>query len=127
MNRKIAIPLTILLISVGLRDAFTILQFYSNQTSIIERFCINKDVPEVRCNGKCYLSKQLEENDSEQDEDLPLERIFSHFELKVLSTENSFHRFLINELERKEEYAFKNLFYPSDYSSSIFHPPESLS
>lgn len=33
--------------------------FYINQTSIIEDHCINKDLPELNCNGHCYLKDQL--------------------------------------------------------------------
>lgn len=27
---------------------------------IIETYCVNKDKPELQCNGKCHLSKQLQ-------------------------------------------------------------------
>jgi len=30
-----------------------------NLTEVIEKYCINKDKPELNCDGKCYLSEKL--------------------------------------------------------------------
>lgn len=46
-----------------------------NKDYVAETLCENKDKPELECNGKCYLSKQLKKVDnetkSEQDQQLP--------------------------------------------------------
>ncbi|GHC48191.1 hypothetical protein SAMN05421855_101252 [Ulvibacter litoralis] len=47
-----------------------ILYYELNIDYIIETYCVNTDKPELQCNGKCHLSKQLqlvsqETNDSE--------------------------------------------------------------
>ena len=31
---------------------------------IVETYCVNKDKPELQCNGKCHLAKQLQLNDN---------------------------------------------------------------
>lgn len=31
-----------------------------NVVFITKKFCINKDKPELQCNGKCHLAKQLQ-------------------------------------------------------------------
>ena len=36
-----------------------------NQTYLIEKYCINKDQPELKCNGNCYLAKQLKKYESD--------------------------------------------------------------
>lgn len=36
-----------------------IVDFYVNQDTIIAKKCINKDKPELHCDGKCYLKKEL--------------------------------------------------------------------
>jgi hypothetical protein len=43
--------------------SYTALQFdyLLNQSEITELFCINKDKPEMQCNGKCHLKKQFDE------------------------------------------------------------------
>lgn len=33
-----------------------------NQTYVANNLCINKNNPQLRCDGKCYLSKQIENN-----------------------------------------------------------------
>ena len=39
--------------------------FKLNQTSIIEKLCINKENPEMKCDGKCYLKTQLKKTNKE--------------------------------------------------------------
>ena len=39
-----------------------------NQNFIIENLCINRDKPELECNGKCHLQKQLKSVDDEKNE-----------------------------------------------------------
>lgn len=41
-----------------------------NKLEIIQKFCINKEVTEFKCDGKCYLKSQLEKADTEK-EDIP--------------------------------------------------------
>ncbi len=36
-----------------------------NKADITARYCENKNRPELHCNGKCYLAKQLKKADSE--------------------------------------------------------------
>jgi hypothetical protein len=36
--------------------------------SFIENYCINTDKPELNCDGKCYLSKLLEKDSTENDD-----------------------------------------------------------
>jgi len=52
----------ILLFAFFLRPAtkISIISYYSlNTNSIVQKYCINKAKPELKCNGKCYLKKQL--------------------------------------------------------------------
>ncbi|MCB0402744.1 MAG: hypothetical protein KDD41_11710, partial [Flavobacteriales bacterium] len=41
-----------------------------NQSAIAEAFCVNKEKPQLQCNGKCHLAKQLEQV-TENDQDVP--------------------------------------------------------
>ena len=42
--------------------------FQINQTEIIELFCINKEKPELACDGKCYLKQKLIESEKHTNE-----------------------------------------------------------
>jgi hypothetical protein len=44
---------------------FVQVHFYANQKEIVAIECENKDRPEMNCNGKCFLSKQLAKIDAE--------------------------------------------------------------
>lgn len=32
-----------------------------NKQEIVDKFCVNKAMPEMQCDGKCYLAQQLQE------------------------------------------------------------------
>lgn len=60
MKKTIAI---VLLIALAFRPSYYVSQlvYYGlNINYIIEKYCVNKDKPELHCNGKCHLAKQLE-------------------------------------------------------------------
>ncbi len=48
-----------LIFGLGVKS-FVVFEWKMNQEEITEKYCINKDKPMMNCNGKCYLSKQLE-------------------------------------------------------------------
>ncbi len=43
--------------------------FYLNQKTLAKTFCENKDKPEMKCNGKCYLAKKLKQIAQEEQEE----------------------------------------------------------
>jgi len=47
--------------------------FFANRKAITKEHCINKDKPELKCDGKCFLNKQLKENNQHQEEEAPLQ------------------------------------------------------
>ncbi|AUP79482.1 hypothetical protein [Flavivirga eckloniae] len=62
----------ILLFSLVLRPAYNIgyvAYFQLNIDYIIETYCVNKEKPELQCNGKCHLASQLTVNPIENTED----------------------------------------------------------
>ncbi|MGY0392828.1 hypothetical protein ACW5R3_09765 [Bizionia sp. KMM 8389] len=66
-----------------------------NVESIIQKYCVNKDKPELQCNGKCHLAKQLQIDEKSSDNsdynDLAVLEgffpIFNHIEFFEFSTE----------------------------------------
>ncbi len=60
---------TLLMMQV-LSASFIVLNHSVNQSYIIENFCENKEKPELKCNGKCHLNKQIKE-DTEKKSDVP--------------------------------------------------------
>lgn len=60
MRQGIAIFFAFLMLSVSCRELIQYAAFKFNQEYISDVFCINKDKPEMKCDGKCYLKKTLD-------------------------------------------------------------------
>lgn len=45
----------------------TMIDFAVHQKKIVKGFCENKDKPELKCGGKCYLTKKLKAQNSNKD------------------------------------------------------------
>ena len=45
-----------------LAPVLTVFEYFINYDYIVEVLCINKDKPELECDGKCYLKEQLSES-----------------------------------------------------------------
>lgn len=91
-----------------------------DQTIFIELFCVNKDKPEMHCNGSCMLSKLDDQHHHNSDKpELP---DLGHFQLfyciqridyrlhKLKPTKISFSIYCVD-------------FYDSQYQDEIFRPP----
>ena len=53
--------------------------FQLNLDYIVDTYCVNKDVPELKCNGKCHLAKQLSVASNTTDETAVLNTISEAF------------------------------------------------
>jgi uncharacterized protein YlzI (FlbEa/FlbD family) len=60
--------LLLLLTSKLFYSFFWQVNFYINQQEITRLECENKDKPLMKCNGKCYLAKQLQKAEDELNE-----------------------------------------------------------
>jgi hypothetical protein len=54
---KIAVICTLLFMLV--KPFWPVVDYMLNYDYIVENLCENRDKPQLKCNGKCYLSKQL--------------------------------------------------------------------
>ncbi len=103
-----------------------VVEYVVNYDYIVNVLCVNKDKPEMKCNGKCHLSKELAK-EAGADEKNP-------FNSKTTKTE--IPQFIISE--NINEYSFaseselvsiKNIGYKPNLNSSLFtskilHPPQ---
>ena len=125
MRRGIAIFFTLIMLSISFKEMVQFVAFKLNQDSISALFCINKDKPEMKCDGKCYLKKSLlaAEKENKQSKPVPPPDEKS----MVVYFESLFHLSNTATAQRSNP-----LF---DYAESISfmlhqdipHPPEGLS
>ncbi len=88
---------------------------------IQEVLCINKEKPELKCGGKCYLMQQLYPELPDETQNYPKVEItkIEYVDLRRL------HNFDLTELNpdyRLDNYPVHSLKYPS-INHGVFHPP----
>jgi|TARA_R100000789_G_scaffold82183_1_gene77502 hypothetical protein len=66
-HHSIVVSLFVLLISFNSIKSGIMISFYMVDTkNFVELFCVNKEKPELECNGKCELSKLAESDTSKE-------------------------------------------------------------
>ncbi len=117
----------IFLLAVGfllqiMSSSLILLNYELNTAYIIENFCVNTDKPELKCNGKCHLSKQIQE-DSEKKSETPASP--SEVITLILAVEE-IPLFAFNFWDQSP-CTFNGLYIEGVYSNhlhTIFHPPQ---
>ena len=59
MTRFLAFFLTALMLLQTLGQEVLVVDYQLNKAKITAQFCVNKARPQLHCNGKCHLAKQL--------------------------------------------------------------------
>lgn len=122
MLRSIGILFSvILLMTVTTQNGLNLVIYELAKPVIIENYCVNKEKPEMRCNGKCHLTTMLdaEENQNEDPVDLPTPEFkfqFSFF-LGPLNT------LLPKPMGKACQYAEQKAVQSMEINTDIFHPP----
>ena len=124
-----SILLISILLSKVIYSMYWQVNFRLNQAEITALECENKNRPELKCNGKCYLAKQLQKADDElaakkdkQQHSFPsLKIIESTCFLSEGTFEIKFTHVLL-EKSPKTFVMYSNK-YRFDYHQQLFHPP----
>ncbi len=111
--------LSILILSNILRVTAIYSWYALDMDSFVEQLCENKDKPQLKCNGKCYLSKMMAES-SKKESPSPL---LTEWEPQFFYDAS---RIVLPELApvTMQRNNFYYLFQVSDTDlASVFHPP----
>lgn len=95
-----------------------------NKEFIATTLCINKDKPELECDGRCYLEDQLNKQD-EQEEKLP-SQLNEKYEISFLVTNDALGLVIIGKLPELEQFLPYLTPTHSDPLFGIFHPPKTV-
>ena len=93
-----------------------------NTDYIIENFCENTDKPEMQCNGKCHLAKQIEADTEQKSESPAAPTEIAPFAMMI----NDIPTFQFDVWQAADN-AASSRYLEGDYSDhiySIFHPPQ---
>lgn len=100
-----------------------------NKEYAAQQLCENKDVPMLNCNGKCYLSKQLEKAESalkDIENNHKNNRPVLSENIKIAQNfEFQFHIEIESELAEKSSFQNLTHFHKNLFIKSIDHPPQS--
>ena len=118
---KIVISIFLLMV-LALRTAMPILDYAVNYDYISTQLCENRARPELRCNGKCYVKKEIlkfSENQNAKESKVQIKSI----DVFVVCVVSEFFADL--SVEKKVENNFQNCFNLKikPFDESIFHPP----
>lgn len=104
------------------------LYFICNQGAVAEAHCVNKDRPEVKCDGRCHLKKYLTQDSLEEEEkQAPENRLWQNPEELPLQFCESIEvlklDFYILCNTGNKEYAVEAFYKDHAYQAPVFHPP----
>ena len=123
----------IILLAMVLKPILPVLDYIVNYDYISKVLCENKAKPELKCNGKCHLMKELAKaSDSEASGEKPInsdkkDNSKQGIELLFCNevSEINFRQiYFYNKTSIEDSYA--NLYFHS-VSCSVFHPPTFIS
>lgn len=92
--------------------------FQLNIEYLIDTYCVNKDKPELACNGKCHLSQKLTNATNENaSKSSSINNIVECF-FPVFNPNQNEHIYSFLE---EVNYSNNKIFYPSSRYSYLFH------
>lgn len=107
-----------------MKPILPVLEYVFNYDYIVKELCENKAKPEMKCNGKCHLMKELAKA-AEKDSPVSSDKKSSHTEFEILFLENaaSFVLTTLNFPKEQEVNAAYSDLYSHQNCSTAFHPP----
>ncbi len=112
--------LSTLILFNSLRVSLTYAHYKLDPIGFIEKLCINKDKPELQCNGKCHLKKVTESSSKDSKEPTHL----IDFKEVLFLNKNLFeYHFDKVVFEEKTTSPYLNL-YTYTGLKDCFHPPQ---
>jgi hypothetical protein len=112
--------LILLLLFSSTRVSITYAYYELDPIGFIENLCINKDKPELECNGKCHLKKVIQSQDKEQNTpksviDFKELTLFSETIKPVVNNQDEY-------IKKQSPTSYQNL-YSYNAINDCFHPP----
>lgn len=110
-----------------IRPIIPVVSYNLNYDYIVEVLCINKDNPELECDGKCYLAQTIKDTRVHESEDASVSISIADFDKFPLAYQdtNNYKSFRFN-FTLKKVFHFIPVEKTSTYILSIFQPPEFL-
>lgn len=119
MQRAFSIIMSFLFLLVISQQAVIIVNFKLNQQIITNQFCINKDKPELHCNGKCHLTKELKKSEHPDSKKIINTK---NFDL-TLNSNTAYHIEIVNISKNKNPVIYIEYHHTTPYLEVFVPPP----
>ena len=125
MKRFPAFLLAILVLLQPFSSLWVYVSFKINQSQIAKTLCVQKEIKNNTCKGKCQLKKQLANAEKETEKQLPSNQKQKLESVCFISTKHLYlnYSFGINSVKK---YSYIPDFYKASFSLNIFHPPQEM-
>lgn len=107
------------------KPLWPVFEYISQYDYIVATLCENRDSPELECNGKCYLSKQLAKEVGDEDNNPFNQTSKTEIPQFIISETISDFSFSANkETSNINNFGLAPDLYLSLFSLQILHPPQ---
>ena len=105
------------------KPLWPVVDYAINYDYIVDNLCENRDKPEMHCNGKCYLTKQLAEETSGKEKSPFSNKSNSEIPQFIISEKLPEFQFAFCAEISSVEIGYKPTMNNSLFTSKILHPP----
>ena len=119
---------TLFSLFVFIRPVLPVLDYALNYDYIVEELCVNRDRPELECNGRCYLMQALAEEASRK-KDAAQQGLKSSLQIGFTFFAEPKTNYDLDQKsvtpEKKRFFRYL-VFAPKGYDAEVFRPPISV-
>lgn len=111
-----------------MKFSYLVVEFTTNNKAFTEKYCANKTKPELKCNGKCHLNKEIKKT-SESNKPLQSEKSENrNFPIEILFYQETkiFHSLVSFIVKDRTINAFYLNRYNPIFTNKLFHPPQNI-
>jgi hypothetical protein len=124
LKQVTTIILALLIFLQPFSKIWIVVSFKFNQESIAKTLCVKKEIKNNTCQGKCYLKKQLDKANEEEQKQAP-NNIKEKVEVLYCSIQKPFDFLKQTVFYEKQSLGnYNSGFYISSFISDIFRPPK---
>lgn len=97
-----------------------------NRGFITQNYCINRNNPLLQCNGSCYIGKMIKNAMEHRGQDEMPAAAVEHPAFNWMIPSAALSPIVRYVCLKEVIPTLKAIYFPSPFSTNIFHPPESL-
>lgn len=110
-----------------IRPVIPVIEYSIDFDYISKVLCINKDEPELKCEGKCQLAKEIKKTIlTETGDGVPVLPVIDFYKFPIAYHTTEQQKFVIFEFLNTSSFSRYKIGETNNYISSIFHPPDFL-